>query len=89
MNGKGTRPNSQQTKSRARVLLSRGLDNSTVGLIAQFSARGLRQATRNTGLDRKVIRPVLNRKKVKIVTLAKIVMGLLRNYQPFRKIDRC
>ena len=45
-------------------------------LIAEISARGLRQTTRDTGLDRKTIRAVLNRKKVKIATLAKIVMGL-------------
>jgi len=48
-------------------------------LIAEISARGLRQTTRNTGLDRKTIRAVLNRKKVKIATLAKIVVGLQRN----------
>jgi hypothetical protein len=34
-------------------------------LIAEISARGLRQTTRDTGLDRKTIRAVLNRKKVK------------------------
>ena len=48
-------------------------------LIAEISARGLRQTTRDTGLDRKTIRAVLNRKKVKIATLAKIVFGLQRN----------
>jgi hypothetical protein len=48
-------------------------------LIAEISARGLRQTTRDTGLDRKTIRAVLNRKKVKVATLAKIVIGLQRN----------
>ena len=48
-------------------------------LIAGFSTPGLRQTTRDTGLDRKTIRAVLNRKKVKIAKLAKIVIGLQRN----------
>jgi hypothetical protein len=48
-------------------------------LIAEISARGLRKATRDTGLDRKTMRAVLNGKKVKIATLAKIVIGLQRN----------
>jgi hypothetical protein len=48
-------------------------------LIAEISARGLRQTTKDTGLDRKTIRAVLNRKKVKVATLAKIVLGLQRN----------
>jgi len=48
-------------------------------LIGEISARGLRQTTKDTGLDRKTIRAVLNRKKVKIATLAKIVFGLQRN----------
>jgi hypothetical protein len=48
-------------------------------LIAKISARGLRKAARDTGLDRKTIRAVLNRKKVKIGTLAKIVIALQRN----------
>jgi hypothetical protein len=48
-------------------------------LIAEISARGLRKTTKLTGLDRKTIRAVLNRQKVKISTLAKIVIGLQRN----------
>jgi len=48
-------------------------------LIAEISARGLRKTAQQTGLDRKTIRAVLNRKKVKIATLAKIVIGLQRN----------
>jgi hypothetical protein len=36
----------------------------------------LRKATKLTGLDRKTIRAVLNGKKVKVSTLAKIVAGL-------------
>src|SRR5215831_19361133 len=45
-------------------------------LVAEISKRGLRQTTRDTGLDRKTIRAVLTRKKVKASTLAKVVMGL-------------
>jgi hypothetical protein len=45
-------------------------------LIAEMSARGLRKTTKETGLDRKTIRAVLNGKKVKTSTLAKVVMGL-------------
>jgi hypothetical protein len=45
-------------------------------LIAEINARGLRRTTRETGLDRKTIRAVLNRKKVKASTLAKVVGGL-------------
>jgi len=48
-------------------------------LIAEISARGLRKTAQQTGFDRKTIRAVLNRKKVKIATLAKIVIGLQRN----------
>ena len=48
-------------------------------LIAEIVARGLRRTTRATGLDRKTIRSVINRKRVKIATLAKIVIGLQRN----------
>jgi hypothetical protein len=40
-------------------------------LIAEISARGLRKTTKETGLDRKTIRAVLNGKKVKASTLAK------------------
>lgn len=45
-------------------------------LVAEISARGLRKTTKETGLDRKTIRRILNRKKVKTSTLAKVVMGL-------------
>jgi hypothetical protein len=45
-------------------------------LIAEISTRGLRKTTTETGLDRKTIRSILNRKKVKASTLAKIVIGL-------------
>ena len=48
-------------------------------LVAEIGARGLRKTTKLTGLDRKTIRAVLNRKKVKIATLAKIVIGLQRS----------
>jgi hypothetical protein len=45
-------------------------------LIAEISRHGLRQTTKQTHLDRKTIRAVLNGKKVKASTLAKVVMGL-------------
>ena len=45
-------------------------------LLAEISARGLRRTTKVTGLDRKTIRAILNGKKVKASTLAKMVMGL-------------
>jgi hypothetical protein len=45
-------------------------------LIAEISRHGLRQTTKQTRLDRKTIRAVLKGKKVKISTLAKVVMGL-------------
>ena len=48
-------------------------------LVAEIGARGLRKTTKLTGLDRKTIRAVLNRKKMKIATLAKIVIGLQRS----------
>ncbi len=45
-------------------------------LIAEISRHGLRQTTKRTRLDRKTIRAVLKGQKVKISTLAKVVMGL-------------
>lgn len=45
-------------------------------LIAEINTRGLRKTTKQTGLDRKTMRRILNGKKVKASTLAKIVMGL-------------
>ena len=45
-------------------------------LIAEISARGLRKTTRGTGLDRKTIRAILNGKKVKASTLAKVVIRM-------------
>ena len=45
-------------------------------LIAEISGRGLRKTTKETGLDRKTIRAILNGKKVKIATLAKVVKGM-------------
>jgi hypothetical protein len=45
-------------------------------LIAEISGRGLRQTTKQTGLDRKTIRAILKGKKVKASTLAKVVIGL-------------
>jgi hypothetical protein len=45
-------------------------------LIAEINARVVRKSTRQTKLDRKTLRRVLNGKKVKASTLAKVVMGL-------------
>jgi len=45
-------------------------------LIAEISGRGLRKTTKETGLDRKTIRAILSGKKVKIATLAKVVIGI-------------
>ena len=45
-------------------------------LIAEISARGLRKMTKQMGRDRKTIRGILNGNKVKVSTLAKVVMGL-------------
>ena len=45
-------------------------------LIAEISAHGLRKTTKETGLDRKTIRAILNGKKVKASTLAKVIMGM-------------
>ena len=45
-------------------------------LVAEISERGLRKTTKETGLDRKTIRAILNGKKLKASTLAKVVMGL-------------
>ena len=46
-------------------------------MTARNALRGLRQTTRDTGLDRKTIRAVLNRHKV-TATLARVVIGLQR-----------
>jgi len=45
-------------------------------LIAEISTRGLRKATKKTGLDRKTVRGILNGREVKVSTLVKVVMGL-------------
>jgi hypothetical protein len=45
-------------------------------LIAEIRKRGLRKRTKETGLDRKTIRGILNGKKVKASTLTKVVIGL-------------
>ena len=49
-------------------------------LITEISARGLRRTTKATGLDRKTVRAILNGKKVKASTLAKVVMGLRKEW---------
>jgi hypothetical protein len=45
-------------------------------LVAEISGRGLRKTTKETGLDRKTIPAILNGRKVKASTLAKVVIGL-------------
>jgi hypothetical protein len=45
-------------------------------LLVEIRTRGLRKTTKETGLDRKTIRAILNGKKVKASTLAKVVIGL-------------
>ena len=45
-------------------------------LLTEISERGLRKTTKETGLDRKTIRAILNGKRVKTSTLAKAVIGL-------------
>jgi len=45
-------------------------------LLAEINARGLRKTTKETGLDRKTIRRILNRKQVKASTLAKVAIRL-------------
>jgi hypothetical protein len=45
-------------------------------LIAEIGRYGLRRTTKRTRLDRKTIRAVMKGQKVKISTLAKVVMGL-------------
>jgi hypothetical protein len=49
---------------------------ANASLIAEITARGLRKTTKETGLDRKTIRAILKRKKVKSSTLAKVVVGM-------------
>ena len=53
-----------------------GQNVANENLVAKIGARGLRKTTKETGLDRKTIRAILNGKKVKASTLAKVVMGL-------------
>lgn len=52
---------------------------ANASLIAEISSRGLRKTTKETGLDRKTIRAILNGRKVKASTLAKVVVGLREN----------
>lgn len=47
-------------------------------LKAEIRKRSLRKRTKETGLDRKTIRAIVNGKKVKVSTLAKIVIWLQR-----------
>jgi hypothetical protein len=45
-------------------------------LIVEIRKRGLRKTTKETGLDRKTIRAILNGKKGRASTLARVLMGL-------------
>jgi hypothetical protein len=45
-------------------------------LVAEISARGLRKTSKETGLDRKTIRKILNQQEVKASTVVKVVVGL-------------
>lgn len=45
-------------------------------LIAEIKERGLRKTTKQTGLDRKTIRAILNGRKVKGSTIAKVITGI-------------
>ena len=51
-------------------------------LRTEISTRGLRKTTKQTALDRKTIRAILNGKKVKASTLAKVVIGLREENVP-------
>jgi hypothetical protein len=45
-------------------------------LVEEIRGRGLRETAKQTGLDRKTVRAILDGKKVKASTLAKLVVGL-------------
>jgi hypothetical protein len=45
-------------------------------LVAEIRALGLRKTAKQTGLDRKTIRAILNGKKVKASSLAKVAIGM-------------
>ena len=60
----------------ACIRYDRGRVAANRGLIAEIRAQGLRKTTRQTGLDRKTIRAILNGKKMTASTLAKVVIGL-------------
>jgi hypothetical protein len=53
-----------------------------MSLIAQTITRGLRKTTKRTGHDRKTIRRILNRRKVKASTLAEVVRDSDRSKFP-------
>jgi hypothetical protein len=50
-------------------------------LIGEIRAQGFRKTTRQTRLDRKTIRAILNGKKMKASTLAKVVIRLRSQQQ--------
>jgi hypothetical protein len=60
----------------ACIRYDRGRVAANESLIAEIKERGLRRTTKQTGLDRKTIRAILNRAKVKASTLAKVIVGL-------------
>jgi hypothetical protein len=59
-----------------RIRYNGGRVAANESLIAEIRRHGLRKTTKETGLDRKTIRAILNEKKVKASTLAKVIMGL-------------
>ena len=51
-------------------------DAANESLIAEIKVHGLRKTSKESGLDRKTIRAILNQKKVKTSTLAKVAIWL-------------
>jgi hypothetical protein len=51
-------------------------------LIAEIKECGLRKTTKRSGLDRKTVRAVLQGERVKMATLAKVVIGLRKDDNP-------
>jgi hypothetical protein len=52
------------------------------GLTTEITARGLRKTTKDTGLDRKTVRAILEREKVKASTIAKAAIGMRQEQTP-------
>jgi hypothetical protein len=65
-----------ENKDDACIRYDGGRVAANESLIVEIKQHGLRKATKLTGLDRKTIRGILNGKKVKVGTLAKVMIGL-------------